>query len=78
MSNERISVLIDDGRKITRENTDKLSSVTNEPNQVKIIQIGGVSSQIIEEGTKHWFFSNSTTFKGLFILLNTYHYKIPM
>jgi len=64
VSNKRISILIDDGRKITRENTEKLSSVSNEPNQVKIIQIGGVSSEIIEEGTKHWFFSNSTTFKG--------------
>lgn len=56
---------------IIRENTAKVSTISNEHNQIlplKIMQIGGVSSEIIKIGTKHWFFSNSTTFKGCKVL----------
>lgn len=54
-----VSIQIDDENKISRDIRFDQSS-----EEFTIMQIGGVSPQLLEFGTKMWFFSDSKTFEG--------------
>lgn len=69
MNGSFVSLRVDDGRTVSR--TFEIFSFPISINST-VAQAGGVDSEVSEVGKRKWFFSDTTSFRGLLISSSGY------